>query len=147
MVWRDLDLTVVCPALHLQDIFQAGAAIAAHPRVRQLRFRNDTGHWNTDPKYPDGIYWGVDYRKDAQHWNVDIWFVDDPDRQPDLAHVASIPSRLDDDTRRAILAIKYAWHERPEYRSTVTSFDIYTAVLDHGVRSPTDFDVYMRGHD
>jgi hypothetical protein len=38
------------------------------------------------------------------------------------------------------MAIKRAWIDRPEYRKSVTSLDIYTAVLDHGVRTPAEFD-------
>jgi len=39
----------------------------------------------------------------------------------------------------AILRIKEAWADRPEYGSIVRSFDIYSAVLDSGVRTPDGF--------
>lgn len=100
-------------------------------------FRNDTGSWNTDPRYPDGLYLGLRCRgRTGEQWNVDIWFVDEPDRQPDLAHVRDLPARLTDETRAAILSVKHARAGRPGYRS----WDVYTAVLDDGVRTTADFE-------
>jgi hypothetical protein len=141
MVWRDLDLTVVCQTLDVGPVADTGARLARHQRVRQVRFRNDTGVWNTDSGYPDGLYLGLDCRgRDDHRWNVDIWFVDQPDRQPDLAHARELPPRLTLQTRAAILLIKHAWARRPEYGQGVTSWDIYRAVLDDGVRTTADFE-------
>jgi hypothetical protein len=137
MVRRDLDVTTACPALDpstVRAVAELGARLAQHPRVRSVRIRDDTGHWNTDPDYPDGMYLGVEYRATAGHdWTLDLWFVDEPDRQPDLAHARDLPPRLDDTTRAAILAIKQA-------RTGVPGIDVYRAVLDAGVRNPEDFD-------
>jgi hypothetical protein len=141
MVWRDLDLTVVCQTLDVGRIADTGAVLARHERMREVRFRNDIGVWNTDPQYPDGVYLGLDCRsREDQRWSVDIWFVDEPDRQPDLAHARDLPARLTPETRAAILLVKDAWAGRPEYGKDVTSWDIYSAVLDDGVRTPADFD-------
>ena len=51
--------------------------------------------------------------------------------------------RLTPETRLAVLRIKDAWFRRPEYRSTVRGYDIYEAVLDHGVRTERDFEAYL----
>ena len=144
MVWPDLDLTVVCERLDVGELCRTAASLVVHPRVRQLTVRNDTGQWNTDPDaYPDGIYWGVDYRDEQRRWNIDIWFVTDAERQPDLQHLRRFTPRLTDETRSAILEIKRAWVDRREYRTAVTSIDIYTAVLDHDVRSVADFSRHL----
>jgi len=141
MVWPDLDMTVVCDALDVGALYVAAVPLARHPRVRQITFRNDSGHWLTAPdRYPDGIYWTIDYRDGRRIWNIDIWFVTDAERQPDLRHVRELAERLTPETRSAILDIKRAWCDRPEYRRTVTSFDIYTAVLDRGIRTPEEFE-------
>ena len=145
MVWRDLDLTVVCPRLDGEAVAGTGARLAVHPRVREVRFIDDTGEWNTDPTYPDGLYLGLQCRSQAgEIWKVDIWFVDDPDRQPDLTHARDLPGRLTAETRGAILLVKDAWASRPEYRHSVRSWDIYTGVLDHGVRTPGQFEDWLR---
>ena len=144
MVLRDLDVTVVCTKLALQPITDIGARLAEHPRVWRVEFRNDTGQWNTAARYPDGLYLGVGYRSPAGNaWKLDIWFVDEPARQPDLAHLSSIPSQLTPPTREAILRIKTTWASRPEYGKTVRSFDIYTAVLNDGVRTGDEFEEWL----
>lgn len=144
MVWRDLDLTVVCPRLAVGPVAAMGARLTEHPRVWRVEFRNDTGGWNTDPRYPDGLYLGVGYRSVADHdWKLDIWFVDEPARQPDLAHLRTIPAQLAPNTREAILIIKSAWASQPEYGKSVKSFDIYTAVLQDGVRTLDEFQEWV----
>jgi hypothetical protein len=145
MVWRDLDLTVVCPRLDVGQVADTGARLARHHRVREVRIRNDTGAWNSDLGYPDGLYLGLDCRGRAQErWKVDIWFVDEPERQPDLAHARDLPARLTSETRGAILVVKDAWVRRPEYGNDVTSWDIYRAVLEDGVRTVAEFEQWTR---
>jgi hypothetical protein len=144
MVRRDLDLTVICAALdeptHAR-VVRLGGDLALDERVRQVVIRDDTGAWNTDPRYPDGLYLGVDARSDGgDEWNVDLWFVDAPDRQPDLRHLRELLPRITDEHRAAILAIKNARSSRPEHRSSATSYDVYCAVVDDGVRTVADFD-------
>jgi hypothetical protein len=107
MVHRDLDGTVVRPGLPVAGVARIGATLAVHRWVRQVLFRNDTGPWNVDPRYPDGLYLGLLYRSVAgKDWTIDVWFVSEPDRQPDLAHLRTLPPRLIPDARAAILRIK-----------------------------------------
>ncbi|MFF8955649.1 hypothetical protein [Streptomyces sp. NPDC014894] len=145
MVAADLDLTVVCPRLDesvKRSVTAVGATLGVHERVRQVTFRDDTGEWNTDPAYPDGLYLNVAYRAaGGQDWTLDIWFVDEPDRQPDLAHVRELPPRLTDAHRADILAIKQALSERPADRRP-PSYEVYRAVLDHGIGDPAAFDAW-----
>jgi hypothetical protein len=130
-------MTVVCDRLDIQRLHGAVGLLAGHCRVRQLTLRNDSGVWNIAPDtYPDGIYLGIDYRDGDRKWNIDIWFVADAERHPDLQHVRE----LSPDVRAAILEIKRAWRDRPEYRRSVTSLDICRAVLDNGVRTAEQFE-------
>jgi hypothetical protein len=76
-------------------------------------------------------------------WNLDIWFLDQPERQPSTAHLTTLRPRLTDESRAAIIDIKRAWAERPEYGTTVKSFDVYRAVLDDGVRDPARFETWV----
>jgi hypothetical protein len=39
MVWRDLDVTVVCPRLDINAVVQVGSRLALHPRIREVVFR------------------------------------------------------------------------------------------------------------
>jgi hypothetical protein len=147
MVWRDIDLTVVCAKLALEPVTAAGARLAAHPRVNTVTFRNDSGRWKTNSSYPDGLYLGVGYRSPTNaDWKLDIWFVDEPERQPDLAHMRWMPEKLTPEARRTILVIKSAWAPRPEYGKSVKSFDIYSAVLEADVHTLAEFDQWLGQH-
>lgn len=146
MVKPDIDLTTACARLDLaafDAVAQLATRLARHDRVRQVTFRNDTGHWNTEPdKYPDGLYLQVLYRSSGprpRDWSLDLWFVDQPERQPDLAHLRTLLPRLTDETREAILRIKEEWTPRPEYGRRINGTLIYEAVLDGGVRTLPDF--------
>jgi hypothetical protein len=144
MTRRDLDITVICATLDNATrvgVAAAGARLASLPRVREVRFRNDTGLWNTDARYPDGLYLGVTYRAlDERNWTLDIWFVDEPERQPDLTHIRVLPPRLDAKSRETILEIKDGL-ARPEGQ-TQSSYHVYRAVLDHGISTVAAFNAW-----
>ena len=151
MVKRDVDITVACPELTpslREQVVELAARLARHERVRQVMFRDDTGRWNSEPEeYPDGLYIGLRYRAadaGSQEWNFDVWLVDQPERQPDLAHLKTLLPRLTDETRVAILQIKEVWITRPEYGRGVNGALIYGAVLDDGVRSVDEFENWFK---
>jgi hypothetical protein len=142
MVVRDIDVTTVCPTLDPEPIFDVGRRIAIHERVRRVTFRDDTGHWNVDPRYPDGLYWMVEYVADPDvEWKLDLWFLLEGTTQFDLEHMKVLPARLTPDTRAAILRIKEDIAGDPG-RTRGPSYEIYEAVLDHGVRTPEEYARY-----
>lgn len=74
----------------------------------------------------------MEYRCPAERdWTPDIWFVDEPDRQPGLEHPRTLPPRLTDERRRAILRIRS--------ELTAPGHEIYRAVLDHGITTAEQF--------
>jgi hypothetical protein len=145
MLARDIDVTTLCPALDTGTVFAIGRGLAVHPRVRLVSFRNDTGHWRTEPEYPDGLYWMVEYVTDpGVKWKLDLWFIAEGTTQFDLEHMKTLPPRLTREARLAILRIKHAWYDRPPDEQ-VRSYQIYEAVLDHHVRTPEDFARHLSG--
>ena len=143
LVWRDIDVTTLCPSLDLTPMFEVGHALATHPRVRRLTFRNDTGAWNTSPEYPDGLYWLVDYvAEGGEIWTLDLWLIPEGTTQWDLEHMRTLPARLDSAHRATILRIKEARQGLPDL-PRLPSYRIYEAVLDHGVRTPAEFEAYL----
>lgn len=142
MVARDVDITTLCPSLDPTPLFDLGRRLAGHPRVRRLTFRNDTGHWNTESVYPDGLYWLVEYVVDPDvTWTLDLWFLREGTTQFDLEHMRTLPGRLTPEIRAAILRIKEAVFADTA-RPRGPSYAIYEAVLDHGVRSPEAYEHY-----
>ena len=143
MVARDIDVTTLCPSLDVAGSFDIGRTLAMHPRVQRVTFRNDTGRWNTDTRYPDGLYWMVDYvTEGGTAWKLDLWLIQEGTTQFDLEHVRTLPDRLDHERRAAILRIKEARHDRTD-AARKPSYEIYEAVLDHGIRTPDEFQAYL----
>ena len=139
MVARDIDITTLCASLDPAPVFAAAGPLAGHPRVQRLLFRNDTGRWNTDPRYPDGLYWMIEYVSDEGiAWKLDLWFLLAGTTQFDLEHLKTLPQRLTPKTRATILRIKHALAQDPP-AERIPSYEIYAAVLDGGVTSTEEF--------
>jgi len=142
MVNRDIDYTTVVSTLASasQAVACLGAELASHGMVRMVQIRDDTGSWNTDPDYPDGLYLGVQARSAAGNdWTIDLWFVDQPERQPDLDHVCRFGPAMTTQNRATVLAIKHSREADPAKFGAASSLDIYRAVLDADVRTVEDF--------
>ncbi|WP_205948545.1 hypothetical protein [Pueribacillus theae] len=91
---------------------------------------------------------GITYESNiGNKWELDIWFVDDPEKQPDFQHIRRMPDRLTPAAIVSILSIKTVWSVRPEYGKQVTSLDIYTTVLDNNVRTPDEFKQWLESHN
>ncbi|MBX9391786.1 hypothetical protein ACFPZ0_20875 [Streptomonospora nanhaiensis] len=136
---RDIDVTTSCARLDpdtVGRIARLGARLAEHEDVREVTIRDDTGPWNCDPRYPDGFYLGLDCRSPlGNRWTVDLWFVDRPDRQPDLAHVRRFGPSMTDEVRAAVLALKAATREADGGEGPVPGHLVYQAVAEAGVRT------------
>ncbi|MBB4660428.1 hypothetical protein [Conexibacter arvalis] len=144
---RDLDITTTCVALNektIGRIARLGAHLVTHEHVRQVVIRDDTGRWNTDPRYPDGYYLGLEIMAPSEKlWAADLWFVDEPERQPDLEHLRRFAPLMSDESRATILALKRASRTHGTDDDTVPGYLICEAVTQGGVRSMTDLRDWM----
>jgi hypothetical protein len=133
MVWRDLDFVVDAPGLTTGRAFEA-----MHPllvRSSEARYENDAEllrHY-----FVLRVPWA------DEEWKLDIsLFVDGI--PPDIEALQDeLRERLTDETRRTILELKDAWHEEAAYPEVVGGFEIYDAVLNHGVSTLDRLDAYL----
>lgn len=140
MVWRDLDIHIIRDRLEAAAFFELGGRIASLLKPHRMHYRDETRV--ATPGLPTGLYWGIylgDERKDA--WKIDIWASDAAAFEPVRAYGERLAARLSESSRAAILRIKSACWQHPQYRRGFSSGDIYSAVLDHGV---TDIDAFWR---
>lgn len=143
MVWRDIDLQVSSPGLRIDQAFDLLHPLLTHPRIKHVRYFHQSAHFKL-PDLDDRYYFMVFYEPEEKaEWKLDIsfWLVEG--LHPEPLHEA-IEQQLTDETRLVILRIKDVWYQLPAYRSEVYSTDIYDAVLQHGVRTLTEFDAYLR---
>ena len=54
--------------------------------------------------------------------------------------------RITAEQRSAVLRIKDDWHRRPAYPHQVGGLEIYTAVMDGGIRTPDQFATWLAQH-
>ncbi len=142
MVWRDLDLSVSSPGLSIERAYEIMYPLFIHPRVKQIRYLHQSGDFKEsglDERYFFMVYY--DLHAQAE-WKLDISFWLAEGIRPEPRQDA-IEQQLTPDTRLTILQIKDAWYQHPAYRTRVSSTDIYDAVLQHGVRTLTEFDLYL----
>jgi hypothetical protein len=146
MVWRDIDVTVRCRDVTLERVWDALRPLLINPRITRLNYNNETGARSPSGEPADERYYFVIYYEPASgtEWKIDIsaWTTDAPRSQ--LAQLAELERRLTYETRLAILWIKDVWHRLPVYPYDVGGVEVYDAVLEHGARSPDDFDRYLR---
>ena len=112
-----------------------------------MRYLNEVGSFNpTGLELHDRYYFGVYYHTSSgTEWKVDISFWVSVREHPEPFQEA-ISRQLTEESRLTILWIKDIWYRLPTYRDQVFSVDIYDAVLEHGVRTPTEFDGYLIEH-
>jgi hypothetical protein len=138
MTWRDLDIHLVREACDRHAFFRLGGDIAALLGPHRMHFRDET--IVRTPGLPAGLYWGIylgDERGGA--WKIDVWQTTREAFEPVRQFGEAIASRLTEENRRIIVSIKDACWRHPEYRRSFTSADIYSAVLDRGVRDLAGF--------
>jgi hypothetical protein len=143
MCWRELDVMLLVGShFSPQDVLRLLQRVAE--RVTSLRYSDErgprcsTGHVR-DERYHviltvdrAGYSWQVDlslWLHDL-HQNVTRWHEE-------------LRETITAEQRTAVLRIKDAWHLRPCYPDQVGGLDIYTAVIDHGVRSPRQFATWL----
>ncbi len=146
MVWRDLDLHIVQPAINKKRFFDLGERIADLLSPHRMHYRDET--IAATQGLPRGLYWGVylgDERDGA--WKIDIWITDADAFEATRVYGERVRERLTDSTRSTILQIKSECWRHPQYRRTFASGDIYAAVLDHGVADIDEFWRFLRDRE
>jgi hypothetical protein len=138
MCWRDLDVYVLDSQHDLKRCFEVGYELTQRLAAKKSFFTNNVGG------EPNGLYWGIrlgDTRQGA--WKLDVWFLDSDSYEEHANYSTNLIGRLTTEERLAILEIKESYWRRPEYRNTITSDLIYRTVLDNGVRTVDNFELFL----
>ncbi len=144
MTWRDIDVGVSSPRLSIERVYEVMMSLLIHPRVKQVRYLNESGSFNaTGLSRDERYFFMVFYDNGAESdWKIDISFWLDEGVRSEQIH-NMIEQQLTPETRLIILRIKDVWWKQPSYRQEVSSVDIYDAVLQHRVRTLDEFDLYL----
>jgi hypothetical protein len=135
MVWPDLDVMVLAaPDFRPEDVLALLGRALALPGLTAFDYADERGNG------PDARYHVV---LRVGEWRIDLSLWLEHDHAGVTAYHEGLRSSLSDELRLVILRIKDVWHRRPEYPDEVSGFEIYTAVLDHGVRTPAQFGEWL----
>ena len=138
MVWRDLDVMMLGgPEFTPLDVVRLLGKAVGIAGVSGFTYADERSGPERDQRYH------VILRLDEWRVDLSIWL--HHDHADGVQWHRDLAARITEEERAAILAIKVVWHRRPEYPDEVSGFEIYTAVLEHGVRTAVEFGVWLRG--
>jgi hypothetical protein len=129
MVWRDLDFGVDGSGLSSDLAWGAvGPLLGRCSELRYLDDRDARRHYYV-------------MRVDGWKLDLSLWAEGMPSGVE--AFQEDLTARLTGPLRITILRLKEAWYARPVYPEVVSAWQIYDAVLDHGVETLDQLDSYL----
>jgi len=141
MCWRDLDVgLLVGPAYGPRDVLQLISRVMELPGVVGFDHRDERAD-----RSPAGFVKEERYHVPFQLargggiWCLDLslWLHDLHENV--TAWHEALRDSITDEQRAAVLRIKDVWFRLPSYPHQIGGQDIYTAVIDDGVRTPEQF--------
>jgi hypothetical protein len=141
MCWRDLDVVLLAGVeFSPSDVLDLLKRVVELPGFASFTYRDERGERCPTGEARDERY-HVPFDLDAGQgrWRIDLSvFLRDLH-----GHVAAwheqLRDTITDQQRLAVLRIKDVWHRLPSYPDQVSGWEIYTAVLRDGVRTPEQF--------
>lgn len=147
MCWRDLDLMAhVGPSWSPEDVLRLLASVVGARGVIGLEYHDERGDRSPTRETRDQRYHVViSVDRGPGPWRVDLTlWLHDPHANVARWH-ESLRDTITPEERLAVLRIKDVWHRLPNYPDEIGGVDIYTSVLEHGVRTPEQFDMWLAG--
>ena len=141
MAWPELDVMVLGgPDFSPDDVVALLGRAVSLPGLTGFDYRDERGDRSPTGERRDERY-HVNVRLGEWRIDLSIWLYDDHINVTEWHR--ELAARITEEERLAVLRIKDVWHRRPEYPDEVSGLEIYTAVLEHGVRTPEAFGVWL----
>jgi hypothetical protein len=145
MCWRDLDvMLLVRPDYCPPDVLSLIARVMELPGVVGFDYRDERAD-----RSPTGLVREERYHvpflleRGTGTWRLDLtlWLHDL--HENNTAWHKALRDSITDEQRAAVLRIKDVWFRHPSYSDQIGGFEIYTAVIGEGVRTPEQFRVWL----
>ncbi|TCO13514.1 hypothetical protein EV652_12655 [Kribbella steppae] len=136
MVVRDLDIMFDAPDATPARVLEGLTTLAQRVDLRTVDFRDERGDRRPTPAITDERFYAVLH---TPTWKIDLTFwlhVVDRPHVADAMRLRVLPELQ----RLTILRLK---HDCPDYPDRIGASDIYTAVLDHDVRTLAEFQAHF----
>jgi hypothetical protein len=141
MCWRDLDaMLLVGGHFTPGDVLGLLRRLVERPGVTGFQYRDERGPRSPTGEVRDERYHvPVTVDRAGRAWRIDLsLWLHDPHLGVTRWH-EELREIITGEQRRAVLRIKDVWHRRASYPDQISGLEIYTAVLEHGVRTPHEF--------
>lgn len=129
MVWHDLDFGVDATGLTADGAWEALRPLL--PCCTALHYLHE----------PEGSRHYYVMRIDGWKVDLSVWTAGLPPEVEEFQR--RLIGRLSDLSRLTLLRLKSAWCTSPAYPETVSAWQIYDAVLEHGVETLAELDRYL----
>ena len=152
VVALDIDMHIYTDAPRIEHGFSVMSKLAVLPGVWKIYFSNELDAracTNERAREHQGLYWQIRYRDQiGDVWKVDNWLMawDHPHAHWAEEFADAMQKALTDQTRRTILEIKEALLSADVEPRARAGIDIYRAVLEGGVRRPSEFTQWIAEH-
>ncbi|MBP7927784.1 hypothetical protein KAZ57_01415 [Patescibacteria group bacterium] len=142
MTWRDIDVEIIADNIPTKN----NAIEISGYLFNKIGVRKVTPIDYSDGdgvKKPKGLYIGAEYVDNENNkWKVDVWLLEkDSARTKDKTEM--LKQKLTPEFTEIILDIKSELSTNPKYRKEITSVDVYTAVMDNGIKDIAGFKQYL----
>lgn len=145
MSWEDLDIDLITKAVPDDELFWKTAKFLMKNKNTKLLLLADNRNGQKELNRPKSIYLGVKYiYQDSVEWKIDIRLIQKEEVQvlPDWMRLID---KLDGSRKLVILMIKDSIKENPEYHKTISSMDVYDAVINQEIDSFEAFMKWVKG--
>jgi hypothetical protein len=138
MSWREVDvMALVGPEFAPHDVLDLMRRVVGIPGVTRFDYRDERGERRPTEHVRDERYHveiTLTYGAGTWHIDLSLWLHDIHANITEWHE--QLRASITPEERDAVLRIKDVWHKEPSYQG---GLEVYTAVLEHGVRTPEQF--------
>lgn len=138
MFKKDLDITLVSSQLQPPKFFELGGKIAEHLGSHFLYYHN-TRIKSLPLRPTNALYFGISFKD----WKIDLWLTSEEWRKESQIYMNNILNKLTTEAKMIILELKKEFSYTSDYGRKFSSKQIYSAVLDHNIKSVNEFKEFI----
>jgi len=138
MYKKDIDISLINDNLSVQDFTQLGKELIDSLNTSSAYYRN-TRITPIDKRPENSLYWGIQ----PGDWFIDIWAMSSKVYSRAEKYIEKIKSQLTEKSRLIILKLKSEFINNKTYGKSLSSRELYDAVLNHEVKNSEQFNLYL----
>jgi len=137
MTWEDIDIDLITEDIPSDELFWKIAKFLLKNKHTRLLMLADNRTGLRESNRPKSMYFGLKYEDDDNvEWKIDIRLI----QRKEVKTLPGWMRSIDNDKRTTIIQIKDRLKDDPRYHRTISSVDVYDAVINHKISS---YDLFL----